>query len=91
MKHLVWEKEHVFLNMTDPTQPGPVTEHHLKVVVPRPDSPRPYKISVAWVNRVDKRKWMANVVSKTTNYEKANFTSLKAAKAWCLAIYRLEN
>lgn len=96
MKHLVWEEEHELINL--PSSFGPIhSEHHLKVYVPRPDSPRPYKVSVAWVFREGKRKYAASVVAgsdhitREVRYQRQTFRSLKQAKAWCLAIYRLEN
>ena len=89
-KALLWEEEYIFLNMTNPNEPGFATEHHLKVVLPRPDHPRPYKVSVAWISRQDKRKYAASVAVGKPPYDKQTFRSLKAAKAWCLTVYSLE-
>lgn len=95
MTKLVWEEEHILLKLIDPRQDGFSTEHHLKVLIPRPDHPRPYKISVAWVRREDKRKYEASVIADRTHdevrYTRHTFRSLKSAKAWCLAIYTMEN
>lgn len=95
--NLAWEEEHIFINMATPTDPGVSTEWHLKKVIPRPDSPRPYKISVAWIARQGKRKWTARVLNPDQNFIVQHepffdmtFRSLKSAKAWCLAVYTLE-
>ncbi len=82
-KQLAWEEEFDLYNTLE-------IQHHLKVVIPRPDSPRPYKISVAWVRRIGKRKYEADVVGHTTHYDNQTFRSLKAAKAWCLAVYSMK-
>lgn len=87
-KQLVWEDEHIFINMATEHDPGFMIEHHLKVVMQRPDSPRPYKVSVAWVRRFDKRKWEG--VVHTDTMSKQAFRSRKAAKAWCMAVYSME-
>lgn len=98
MTKLVWEEEHILINMTKPTDPGVHSEWHLKKHVPRPDSPRPLKVSVAWIDRQDKRKYKARVLNPDTTFIVQHepffdqtFRSLKAAKAWCLTVYTLEN
>jgi hypothetical protein len=97
MSKLEWEEEHILLNMIKPTDPGVPTEWHLKKLVPRHDHPRPYKVSVAWIALQGKRKYVARVLNPDQNFIVQHepffdmtFRSLKQAKAWCLAVYTLE-
>ena len=46
-----------------------------------------WKVTVAWVTKVDKRKWDCQFVNHDGN---RTFRSLKAAKAYALAIITLE-
>lgn len=83
----VWEEE--YLPQT-PTAWG--IEWHLKKQIPPPDRERFWKISVAWVRKLDERKY--RVVFQTTpafNNDNKTFRSLKAAKAYALAIITLTN
>jgi hypothetical protein len=47
-----------------------------------------WKISVAWVRKIGDRKWHCQFVN---NDESRTFRSLKAAKAYAVAIITLEN
>ena len=64
-------------------------EHHLKKCLPKTEgSAFNYKISVAWIVKISDRKWLCNFI--TTNDESRTFRSLKAAKAYAVAIITLE-
>lgn len=70
-------------------------EHHLKKVIPADPGEAPpwrlgvgpYKISFAWVMREGERKYSVRFV--TMNHNDKTFRSLKAAKAYALAIVSL--
>lgn len=47
-----------------------------------------WKVTVAWVTKVDKRKWDCQFVNHDGS---RTFRSLKAAKAYAVAIITLEN
>jgi hypothetical protein len=49
---------------------------------------REYKISVAWVTKIGDRKWDCQFVNHNGS---RTFRSLKAAKAYAVAIITLEN
>lgn len=91
---LEWEEEHILHMTADVPGPNVIREWHLKRILPRPDSPRPYKVSVAWVYREGDRKFDARVIAGAIHdevrYDAQKFRSLKQAKAWCLAVYTLE-
>ena len=63
---------------------------HLKKSWITPDGPvdRNFKVTVAWISKMDKRKW---VLAFADNKELKTFSTLKAAKAYGLAIVTLEN
>lgn len=94
-KHMsyVWEGE--FLPIGSGSSWG--MEWHLKKVWDKDplegkfDSPLrgQWKISVAWVRKVGDHKW--HVAINYTNENDKTFRSLKAAKAYALAIVTLEN
>jgi hypothetical protein len=48
-----------------------------------------WKITVAWVRKIGDRKWQCQFVNR--NDESRTFRSLKAAKAYAVAIITLEN
>jgi len=92
VKHLVWEEEFFFLENPTRFDPSRCPVHHLKKVIIGEPAKQRYKISVAYVQKIGKRQFAAEVTM--TNAEetpKQTFRSLTEAKAWCLAIYRLEN
>ena len=63
-------------------------QHHLKKCLPKNDgSPFHYKVSVAWVTKIGDRKWDCQFVNHDGS---RTFRSLKAAKAYALAIITLE-
>jgi hypothetical protein len=70
-------------------------QHHLKKVWDEDpfhnDLTRPllgtWKASVAWVTKIGDRKWKCSLI----NNESRTFRSLKAAKAYAVAIITLEN
>jgi hypothetical protein len=65
-------------------------EHHFKKCLPKTyGSAFDYKFSVAWVTKTGDRKWDAQFVNN--NDESRTFRSLKAAKAYVVAIITLEN
>lgn len=88
MNHLVWEYELM------PTYGGTTTEWnqvlHLKVAWKSPDGrvDQHYKISVAWITRPENRKW---ILSFADTYPPKMFKTLKAAKAYAVAIVTLES
>lgn len=64
--------------------------HHLKKCLPKNDgSPFHYKVTVAWVTKIGNRKWDCQFVNH--NDGSRTFRSLKAAKAYAVAITTLEN
>ncbi len=72
-------------------------EHHLKKVWDKDPLEKQFanplrgvwKISVAWVRKTGDRKWLCQFVNH--NDESRTFRSLKAAKAYAVAIITLEN
>jgi hypothetical protein len=66
-------------------------EHHLKKKFTEDlvGRPRDFKITVAWVRKIGDRKWLCQFVNH--NDEGRTFRSLKAAKAYAVAITTLEN
>lgn len=66
-------------------------EHHLKLVWDKDPHPHPlngkWKVSVAWVRKIGDRKWDCQFVNHDGS---RTFRSLKAAKAYALAIITLE-
>jgi hypothetical protein len=64
-------------------------EHHLKKCLPKTyGSAFDYKFTVAWVHKIADRKWYCQFVN---NDESRTFRSLKAAKAYAVAIITLED
>jgi hypothetical protein len=64
-------------------------EHHLKKCLPKTEgSLFNYKVSVAYVVKIGDRKWACQTIH---NDEGRTFRSLKAAKAYAVAIITLEN
>ena len=71
---------------------------HLKKVIPKADpmtfkpfsivNSVEYKVTVAWVTKVGERKWDALFVNHNGS---RTFRSLKAAKAYALAVITLES
>lgn len=88
----VWEEDY-FYTVTMP----PKTSWHLKKMIPGKD-PRamapfnimtgPYAKSIAWVHKKGERKYHVSFVNKFDSDK--TFRSLKAAKAYALAITTLE-
>jgi len=68
-------------------------EHHLKKCLPKTEgSLFNYKVSVAYVVKIGDRKWACQTINKSIhNNESRTFRSLKAAKAYAVAIITLEN
>ena len=63
-------------------------QHHLKRCLPKNvGSPFNYKATVAWVTKIGDRKWDCQFVN---NNGSRTFRSLKAAKAYAVAIITLE-
>jgi monoamine oxidase len=86
----VWEEE----LMPDKYLPNDQVEwkiqHHFKKCLPKTyGSAFDYKFSVAWVTNRGDRKWYCQFVNN--NDESRTFRSLKAAKAYVVAIITLEN
>lgn len=84
-KHMsyVWEEELIPIGIATWK-----LQHHLKKYLPKNDgSPFDYKI-VAWVIKIGDRKWDAQFVNNNGN---RTFRSLKAAKAYAVAIITLED
>lgn len=86
--NLVWETELM------PLYGGEATEWrellHLKKAwksADGRDDPM-YKVSVAWIGRAGKRKWVLTIVN---DYTPITFSTLKAAKAYAVAIVSLES
>lgn len=67
-----------------------MVEHHFKKCLPKTyGSAFDYKFTVAWVAKTGDRKWYCQFVNN--NDESRTFRSLKAAKAYVVAIITLEN
>lgn len=82
----VWEEE-LMSNHGVPTVWQ--VQHHLKKCLPKNDgSPFHYKVTFAWVTKIADRKWDAQFVN---NNGSRTFRSLKAAKAYAVAIITLED
>lgn len=86
----VWEQEYNH----EPRRIGPqrfsVIDWHLKKLLPSSGLARDvtFMISVAWVRRISDRKYLVTI-NQHGNDDKT-FRSLKAAKAYALAIVTLE-
>jgi hypothetical protein len=81
----VWEEELMPIG----NRPIWKIQHHLKKCLPKNDgSPFKYKVTVAWVTKIADRKWDAQFVNHNGS---RTFRSLKAAKAYAVAIITLEN
>lgn len=65
-------------------------EWHLKKAIPQPDLQRTWKISVAVVRKIGDRKYHVWFVRGEHSTNDKTFRSLKAAKAYALAITTLE-
>ncbi len=66
-------------------------QHHFKKCLPKTyGSAFDYKFSVAWVTNRGDRKWYCQFVNNN-NDESRTFRSLKAAKAYAVAIITLED
>jgi hypothetical protein len=71
-------------------------QHHLKKVWDKDPLEKQFdiplrgqwKVTVAWVTKIGDRKWAIHFVN---NNESRTFRSLKAAKAYAVAIITLEN
>jgi hypothetical protein len=90
----VWEED-IDIFAKDPMSMRP--SWHLKKVIPQEPGEKPpwrlgtgpMKVSVAWVTREGERKFSVRfVLSGSDDYDKT-FRSLKAAKAYALAIVSL--
>jgi hypothetical protein len=82
----VWEEE-LMSNNGVPTVWR--IQHHLKKCLPKTEgSAFDYKISTAWVTKIGDRKWDCQFVNHDGS---RTFRSLKAAKAYAVAIITLEN
>lgn len=93
MSQLVWEEDiDIFAHDISKARPS----WHLKKVIPADPGSKPpfrlgtgpYKISCAWVTREGERKYRVRFVLGHDNDK--TFRSLKAAKAYALAIVSLE-
>lgn len=89
----VWEEDiDIFAKDLSKARPS----WHLKKLIPADPGSRPpwrlgtgpYKISCAWVTREGERKYKVRFV--TMNHNDKTFRSLKAAKAYALAIATLD-
>jgi hypothetical protein len=64
-------------------------QHHLKKCLPKTEgSAFDYKLTTAWVTKIGDRKWDCQFVNHDGS---RTFRSLKAAKAYAVAIITLEN
>lgn len=81
----VWEEEFPYFA---PDSIGGVT-WHLKKLIPPPDRNRFWKISAAWIDRMGERKYRVTFLVDKAHNDRT-FRSLKAAKAYALAIVTLE-
>lgn len=81
----VWEEEYL---PRSPTAWG--IEWHLKKIVGKSDKYRDLKVSVAWVRKLDDRKYRVTINRHSERYNDKTFRSLKAAKAYAVAIVTLE-
>ena len=77
--NLVWRVEHQLKKVWDKDPLGKQFAIPLRGV---------WKISVAWVRKIGDRKWLCKFVNH--NDEGRTFRSLKAAKAYAVAIITLE-
>ena len=86
MSNLVWEIEYLGWNGQSQFEP----QHHLKVAWTAPTGLKDYnyKVSVAWITRPEKRKWF---LSFADGQPPKMFKTLKAAKAYAVAIVTLES
>lgn len=87
MKNLVWETE-LMPTYGDATEWQEVL--HLKVAWKSKEGKEDplYKISVAWITRPENRKWF---LSFANGQLPKTFKTLKAAKAYAVAIVTLES
>lgn len=89
----VWEEDYDVLSNGVPTITR--TTWHLKKLIPADPLSRPpwrlgtgpYKVSLAWINRDSERKYTVRTLNRDDD---KTFRSLKAAKAYALAIATLE-
>jgi hypothetical protein len=89
-KHMtyVWETELMPEKYLPNDQVEWKVEHHLKACLPKTEgSAFDYKITAAYVIKIGDRKWDCHLVN---NDESRTFHSLKAAKAYAVAIITLE-
>jgi hypothetical protein len=86
----VWEEELMPEKYLPNDQVEWKVQHHLKKKFTEDlvGRPRDFKITVALVVKVSDRKWDCHLVN---NDESRTFRSLKAAKAYAVAIITLEN
>jgi hypothetical protein len=85
----VWETELFPARYLPNDQVDWALQWHLKKCLPKTEgSAFNYKISVAWVTKIGERKWDAQFVN---NNGSRTFRSLKAAKAYAVAIITLED
>jgi hypothetical protein len=90
-KHMkyVWETELMPEKYLPNGQVEWKEQWHLKQCLPKNDgSVFDYKITVCWVTKIGDRKWDCQFVN---NNGSRTFRSLKAAKAYAVAIITLEN
>jgi hypothetical protein len=78
--NLVWRVEHHLKKVWDKDPLEDKFVHPLR---------GKWKVSVAWVRKIGDRKWLCQFVNH--NDEGRTFRSLKAAKAYAVAIITLEN
>jgi len=86
----VWEEELMPEKYLPNDQVEWKVQHHLKKVLAPTEEfgrVREYKISVAWVTKIGDRKWDCQFVNHNGS---RTFRSLKAAKAYAVAIITLD-
>jgi uncharacterized protein YktA (UPF0223 family) len=85
----VWEEELMPEKYLPNDQVEWKVQHHLKKKFTEDlvGRPRDFKITVAWVTKIGERKWDCQFVNHNGS---RTFRSLKAAKAYAVAIITLE-
>ena len=85
----VWETELLPEKYLPNDQVEWKVQHHLKKCLPKTEgSAFDYKLTTAWVTKIGDRKWDCQFVNHDGS---RTFRSLKAAKAYAVAIITLEN
>lgn len=88
----VWEEEYIH----EPRRIGEpqrffAAEWHLKKIVGRNERGHDLKVSVAYIRRLDERKYRAVFqMTPAFNNDNKTFRSLKAAKAYAVAVVTLD-